>query len=121
MEPRNNRNNMKENKGYNIFLDDTYIGHMVIKEGQMADALVEKLCIPKVMKGVLANPALELRAFEKKAAKDAPALMAIMDDILGDEPEEDAGSDEGNLELPEIDADLDETAFYAKVEQEANS
>ena len=79
MQQRNN-DNQKQNKGFSIFVGDTYVGFLTINEKNVLPETVARLQEPENMKAILGKA--ELRKWEPKA----PADMSAVTDILDAEP-----------------------------------
>jgi len=75
MQQRNN--DQKQNKGFSIFVGDTYVGFLTINEKNVPEETVARLQEPENMRAVLDKA--ELRKWVPKVPADMSAVTDILD------------------------------------------
>ena len=84
---------LKQNKGFNVWVGNDYIGTLVIQEKRKTPEMVEKLADPANMQKLM--KVAELRPFEPNKVDDTTDILGILD---GSVEESDAVPEESEEE-----------------------
>lgn len=71
-----NNQNQKQNKGFTVFVGDTYVGYLTLGEKNVKPDVIAAMQQPENMKAILASA--ELRPYAEPVDADTSAIESII-------------------------------------------